>query len=301
MSQEEREFLRKSNISAKRLEKLTFDPNGTAKRLIDFGKQREERLALLRQEVTPIIDLTIQKIEKEGLLLKESPQINTEYRFKFSRKSVADVQGERDFDEKMDIYRYGVNQELDDLENCTFQPKINRHGRWMAQQQNRSVDDLIRWGESKKARQAEVMLRLEECDRRSFTPTLNRKSRFLTNGQNSIPAHERLFSKATQNQEKKDQLRAEESSKLFNPVLNPKSLAIVEKKDQCLFIKYPELRTDKLTYFQVRMAQKDSYDGQKTLSNFKKQSQVEGDPRYIPHSERCKHHTLNALYRVYPG
>jgi len=32
----------------------------------------------------------------------------------------------------MDIYRYGVNQELDDLENCTFQPKINRHGRWMA-------------------------------------------------------------------------------------------------------------------------------------------------------------------------
>ena len=108
---------------------------------------------------------------------------------------------------------------------------------------------------------------MEECDRRSFTPTLNRKSRILTNGQNSIPAHERLYSRASQNQDLKEQLRAQENSKLFKPALNPNSLAIVEKKDESLFYKYPELRTDKLTYFHVRMAQGEPWEGEKTMTN----------------------------------
>ena len=116
------------------------------------------------------------------------------------------------------------------------------------------------------------MLRMEECDRRSFTPTLNRKSRIITNGQNSIPAHERLYSIASHNQERKDQMREEETSKLFNPVLNPNSLAIVEKKDECLFYKHPEYRTDKLTYFQVRMAHNDPHDVDRTMTNLKKKS-----------------------------
>ena len=198
---------------------LGESPKGTVERLMQCKEEKEKRVANLRRK----------KALEELNSLREKPEICTGYKLRNPRVPLTERKREEiDFDEKMQIRRQNDPEGFrDPALECTFCPEVNRSSR----SQFRSVNNLIEWGDQKKASLALRRIEKQEENLFPFAPAIDSKSKKLAR-QRSGNVEARLLEYASSQTERLNMLQKKMSESLFKPQISEKSRSLVKGKKE---------------------------------------------------------------------
>lgn len=133
----------------------------------------------------------------------------------------------------------------EDYDDCSFKPKITKS----ANEVDRSVDDLLRWGDEKRIKLASRRLsKLQEAP--SFTPEISRKSKILTKDRKG-ELYDRLMRCADKKNEKIEEIRREYDRKFFKPQICENSRIIAAGEKPVNLHKIDNGRTENLDFYQA--------------------------------------------------
>ena len=137
----------------------------------------------------------------------------------------------RDFDQELQQKRqHDPNRHQDEMEECTFHPKISQSG--VSTPKSRGIRDLYEWNRTKQTKiDTEMFARLQNQPKYDFKPSISAKSIKLAESKRAdVPLHERLILSAKEKEEKLERWRKEEQDKMFKPAKNLKSIEIMSKR-----------------------------------------------------------------------
>lgn len=183
--------------------------------------------------------------------MKDVPDINKNYQSTRDRiplkERISNTNYGDNYDEKLQRKRdlnKRRNQEGDDGE-CAFAPKINKS----ASEVDRSVDDLLKWGDEKRLKLASK--RLSNLQRApSFTPEISKKSKRMTRNREG-DLYERLTRTAQQKEEKMEEIRREYDRKFFKPKISEYSRKLAAGGNETELRKIENGKTKNLDFFQA--------------------------------------------------
>lgn len=232
----------------------------------------------------------------QGSEISSQPVINKKYKLASPRKTLMERHQNKtnqdNFDDEQNQFRMSNPIQDKGMENCTFSPDISKTAR---HRQNRSVDDMLDWGEQKGTRRTDMVLQRQEEIRDYFTPLLSNNSRKLVGHRGN--AFERLFKEAKDRKKKRSDLVADYNSKLFYPELNANSLRIAGQWKEEHLTKRMEHQDSDVDHFQASLV--DSPSGGRR--NSPKKSTFVSGALYVPHDSCQKSVVQSYKSQAFPG
>ena len=152
-----------------------------------------------------------------------NPQTNP-YKLKKPRIPVHQRESaNKDFDQELGQYRKQNPKEFNEMDDCTFRPKINKK-----RGGSRSVDDLLNWGERRNHGLIHKRMKSRmKGEEETFSPELNNKSRKMMKGKRNGPVHDRLMGCGEEARKKRKKKIRDERSRMFSPKMGKRTRQIV--------------------------------------------------------------------------